>query len=166
MEKVPFAIVLLFVDLTMDFLVAGVVPGRWEKVEALEKGSEIIIYQQGGIRLECTFQGITEEQLIAAAPGQPEIRLPKTAIQRITGFQPVEDSKRNGTLIGAGIGFGAGFAGVVMVEKSKTASGYSFSGENVGFALGGGLVGCAVGAVLGNVIDGRQKAPEILYQAA
>jgi len=166
MRSVLFAVLLIIVVSTVNVLVAAVVPGRWEKVEALERGSAIIIYQQGGVRLECTFQGITEEHLITLVPGQPETRLPKTAIQRITGVQPVQDSRRNGTLIGAGIGFGLGFAGVVLVEKSKTASGYSFSGENVGYALGGGLVGWAVGAVLGNIIDGRKNAPDILYQAA
>jgi hypothetical protein len=165
MKRIPLTIIFALAVLTIDLLPAGVVPGHWEKVKTLKRDAAIIVFLQEGDRLECTYQETTDEQLVVATADQPDLALPKATIKKVTGTQLINDSTRNGTWIGAGIGFGGGFAGMVAVEKAKTASGYSFAEENVGYALAGGLVGAAAGAVLGRIIDGKTKSPEVLYQA-
>jgi hypothetical protein len=122
MKRGIVPVILALVGLAIDLLSAGVVPGHWEKVKALERGALIIVFLQGEDRLECTYQATTGEQLMVATADQPDLTLPKGAIRKVTGFQLMNDSTMNGTGIGAGIGFGAGFAGMVGVEKSKTAS--------------------------------------------
>jgi len=165
MKRITLTIILVLAVLNIGLLPAGVVPGHWEKVETLERDAAIIVFLQGGDRLECTYQATTDSQLVVATADQPDLTLPKATINKVTGTQLINDSTRNGTWIGAGIGFGGGFAGMVAWEKSKTASGYSLAEENVGYAVAGGLVGAAAGAVLGRIIDGRTKSPEVLYQS-
>ena len=165
MTKVSPTVIVFLAIIAAGSLCAGVIPGRWEKVRALERGSAIIVFLQEGDRLECAYQALEEEQLIVATSDQAELTLPKSTIRKVTSAQPISDSTRNGTWIGAGIGFGAGFASMVAVEKSKTASGYRFAEENVGYALAGGLAGAAAGAVLGRIIDAKTKAAEVFYEA-
>lgn len=165
MKRFTFAIVSALAVLSVHSLFAGVVPGRWEKMEALKSGATIIVFLQGGERLECIYQAVTEDHLVVASADQANLTIPKATISKVTGAQLIQDSTRNGTWIGAGIGFGTGFLGMVAVEKSKTASGYSLAEENLGFALAGGLVGAAAGAVTGRIIDGQMKASEVLYRA-
>jgi hypothetical protein len=153
------------IAITTSWLNAGVVPGRWEKLEALETGSKIIVFLRPGDRLECTLQENTEEYLVVSTEEERDLKLPKDTIEKITGPRVIEDSTGNGTWIGAGIGFGVGFASMVAWEKSKTASGYSLAEENLGWALLGGTIGALGGALVGRAIDAGTKSYEVLYSA-
>ena len=66
---------------------------------------------------------------------------------------PAQDSLRNGLLIGAGVGFAAGFLTLAAVNAAKTASGPIWDGEALGYYTTAGLAGAAVGAGLGAVVD-------------
>jgi hypothetical protein len=163
--KIKAAAVLMLITMLPGSIEAGAVPGRWEKVEALDAGSRVIIFLQQGDRLECSLQGITERSLLVETSEQSEKEIPKPTIKKITGAQAIEDSKRNGTLLGAGIGFGVGFAGMVAWEKAVTASGYELAEENLSLAILGGGVGLAAGALIGRAFDGVTKSYELLYKA-
>jgi len=39
------------------------VPGRWQKVVAVEPGTKIIVYTRDGTRLECRYQSIIDESM-------------------------------------------------------------------------------------------------------
>jgi hypothetical protein len=150
--------------LTNTSLSAGVVPGHWDKVETLERGSQIIVFLQQGDRLECALRDHTEEYLVVVTEEGRDLKLPKKTIEKITGPQVIEDSKSDGTWIGAGIGFGVGFGGMVAWEKSKTASGYSLAEENLGWALAGGAIGAVGGALIGRAIDAGNETYEVVYK--
>jgi hypothetical protein len=80
---------------------------------------------------------------------------PVGADERSPAAQPVpaRDSLRNGLLIGAGVGFAAGFLTLAAVNAAKTASGPIWDGEALGYYTSAGLAGAAVGAGLGAVVD-------------
>jgi hypothetical protein len=70
---------------------------------------------------------------------------------------PVPDSLRNGLLIGAGVGFAAGFLTLAAVNAAKTASGPIWDGEALGYYTTAGLAGAAVGAGFGAVVDALHR---------
>lgn len=146
-------------------LQADVIPGRWEKVDALPSGSPIIVILKQGDRMEGLLQASTADSISLEIGTNRNMRLEKRSILKVLSADKTDDSTRNGTLIGAGIGFGAGFATMVAVEKSKTASGFELAEENLGLAVVGGLVGSAVGAVTGWAIDKNHSDNEVLYRA-
>jgi hypothetical protein len=70
---------------------------------------------------------------------------------------PAPDSLRNGLLIGAGVGFAAGFLTLAAVNAAKTASGPIWDGEALGYYTTAGVAGAAVGAGLGAVVDALHR---------
>jgi hypothetical protein len=70
---------------------------------------------------------------------------------------PTRDSLRNGVVIGAGVGFAAGFLTLAAVNAAKTASGPIWDGEALGIYTSAGLAGAAVGAGLGAVVDALHR---------
>lgn len=164
MKTTTLTIVLGWVLLTSPSLSADVVPGRWDKVEELEVGSQIIVFLQQGDRLECELLEVTGEYLVVLTEGERDLKLRKQTIEKITRPQGIKDSTGNGTWIGAGIGFGVGFGGMVAWEKSKTASGYRLAEENLGWALAGGAIGAVGGALIGRAIDAGNETYEVVYK--
>lgn len=70
---------------------------------------------------------------------------------------PPADSLRNGTLIGAGIGFAAGFLAHAAWNAHETASGPVWDRDAVGYYAGSGLIGAGIGAGIGALVDGLRK---------
>lgn len=151
--------------LPTHLLPAAVIPGRWEKVQTLEAGSEIIVSLQQGDRFKCLLKEVADEHLVVTREDQSELRLLRPAIRKVTSAEAIDDSTRSGTLIGLGVGFGVGFVTTVAFERSKTASGYSLADENLGWALLGGAIGAAGGALVGRALDAGKKNYEVLYEA-
>lgn len=144
---------------------ANVIPGRWDKVDALAVQSPVIVILKPGDRIAGSFKSKTEQSITLEVDSGRELILAKESILKVISGEERRDSNRNGTLIGAGVGFGAGFAALAAVEKSKTASGFELSEDSLGFAILGGLVGSAIGAAVGWAIDNHHSGAEVLYRA-
>ncbi len=68
------------------------VPGRWQKVVAVEPGAGIIVYTQDGNRLECRFQSIVDESM--ASVERDDFRLAGNRVW--VGY---EDDSREGIFV-------------------------------------------------------------------
>jgi hypothetical protein len=143
--------------LAMNSLQAVVVPGRWEKVEDLEKGTRIMVELTSGDRLEGAFERVTPQELTITDPDGSDRKLPRTAVAKIETAEKVKDGLTNGMLIGMGVGAGFGVAAAVIatggVSEECTACGWAIF---AGFAGGWGI---------GTAIDAMHRGPEVLYQA-
>ena len=82
------------------------------------------------------------------------------ADERSVKAQPtrVRDSLMNGVLIGAGVGFGAGFLTLAAVNAAKTETGPIWDAEAMGVYTSAGLLGAAVGGGIGALIDAVRPA--------
>jgi hypothetical protein len=66
---------------------------------------------------------------------------------------PRRDPLLNGMLIGGAIGFGVGFLGMAAYNARETASGPIWDAEALGIYTSAGLLGAAIGAGFGLVVD-------------
>jgi hypothetical protein len=151
--------------LTGSFSLAEVVPGRWEKVEALAEGSELRVAPFGKEAVFCQFRGFEGESLVVTDEKGAYLRIPRVAIDRIETAETVRDSRRNGTLLGAGAGFAAGFFGMAAFNAHATASGPIWDGEAVGYYVSAGILGMGAGAAAGYALDAAVENREVLYQS-
>jgi hypothetical protein len=139
--------------LVTTFLNAAIVPGRWEKVEALEEGYPITVKLDSGERIKASYAGFTDETLLLQRDSGQELEVPKAAVVTVTSQERnSNDGLRNGAIIGA-------FAGAAF--------GLAYPGEerNAGdLALGAALFG-AIGMGVGVGVDAIIKGHEVLYQA-
>lgn len=143
-------------------LLAGVVPGRWDKVAVLPEGEPIIVRLASGERLEVEFADVDDQQLRVTSESGA-LRFPIDHVTEVS--REVADSTTNGTLIGTAAGFGIGFGATVAFEQSVTASGFRLEEENLGLAILGGLIGAGAGAVTGWAVDRSTKEKDVLYLA-
>lgn len=146
-------------------LQAGVVPGRWEKVERLDAGTPVVLVLKTADRIEGEYHGLNPESLRVVSVQGHELELPRETVQKVLRGEKVRDSLRNGTLMGAAIGFGAGFASAYLYALSVTASGPVFYKEAVSHYVAVGLIGGGIGALTGALVDAAQKTAEVLYQS-
>jgi hypothetical protein len=142
---------------------AQVIPGRWGKVEALPPGSDIIVILLTGARWEYALKSASTDFLILTAQEGRELRVAKADIRTVSRIR--RDPLRNGVLIGAGIGFGAGFFGLAIANAKATASGPIWDREDVGYYTAAGLGGAGIGALVGLAIDWAVRRPEVLYSS-
>ena len=99
--------VLILVIMATASLEAAVVPGRWEKVEALEEGYPIIVTLKGWERIKGTFHGLSEESLLLVKNTGVELDLPKADVIKVESQdKPINDSLGNGPMWGAILGGG------------------------------------------------------------
>ncbi len=145
---------LLLVLFSSGLLNAQVVPGRWEKVEALQPGKELIVTLKAGNRLEYALKELGADDVTVVTSTGRELKMAKSDVEEIETL--VEDGIRDGVLIGAAVGF----AGPVIVTL---ASGVDRTEVPLGFAIG--VIGAGVGAAVGYLLDKKRKGTEVLYQA-
>lgn len=69
------------------------------------------------------------------------------------------DPLLNGVLIGAGVGFAGGFLGLTAFNAKETASGPIWDREALGYYTAAGVLGAAVGAGAGALIDALRRSP-------
>jgi hypothetical protein len=152
----------LVVLLAVPFVgAAQAIPGRWEKVDALTRGSSITVTLTTGSRAQYAFVSSSPDLLVLANEDGKEIQFAKSdvrTIERVRG-----DRVRNGVLIGTGVGFGAGFLALAGFNAKQTASGPIWEGEAVAQYIAAGLVGAGIGALTGAAIDASRKEREIIY---
>ncbi len=143
---------LIIVFFSSGLLNAQVIPGRWEKVDALPQGEEMIITLKAGDRLECAIKESGADDLTVITSTGSELKVAKSEVRKVE----TEDGIRNGVLIGAAVGF----AGPVIVTL---ASGVDRTEVPLGFAIG--VIGAGVGAAVGYLLDKKRKGTQVLYQA-
>ena len=151
------AILLVVTTLPINSLQAAVVPGRWDKVAALEEGFEIVVTMEGWERIEGVFRGLTEDSLLLTRDEEKDVELPRMGVLKIESRdKPNTDSMVDGALIGALLG--AGFSGIgVAVSQDDIPASEAFGVV----ALSTGL-----GAAIGLAGDAAIKSPDVFYKAA
>ena len=142
---------------------ASVIPGRWEKVDALTPGFQIVVTLKSGDRLEGAFKISGPDFLELVTPTGTEWRTPKRDVRKIVSQEKVQDGRWDGLLAGLLLGLGGGIAAGAITY-------YTASGEGpespAGFMAGMGMFGAGVGALVGYLADRSHQGPELLYQAA
>ena len=158
MKTQSFVSVITLLLLLTTFLQAGVIPGRWEKLDSQPPGKEIIVTLNSGDRMEYTFKSSGPDDLTVTDPSGTERKVPKSEVQTIDSVEKTGDSLLNGTLIGAGVGGAISlFPLIYTMIRSDTDVGagtMAFVGATIGF-----------GAGMGAGIDAVYRRPEVLYQA-
>jgi hypothetical protein len=140
---------------------AQIVPGRWDRVEALPRGAVILVTLTSGDQTENSFVASDPEVLILTNSSGTEIRVAKADILRVA--RQLRDPVRNGVLVGTGAGFGAGFFALAAFNAKQTATGPLWEGEALAQYIGAGLVGAGIGALAGLAIDAGRRTTEIVY---
>ena len=144
---------------------ASVIPGKWEKVESLSQGYQIVVTLKSGDQIEGSYQGDSPEELTVTDQKNETRQIPKAEVALITSRNKVGDSLANGALIGSAAGFGAGFLGFIVANNAVTASGDWWDGEAAAYATCLGLVGAGIGLIIGSSVDGAMRRQELIYQA-
>lgn len=159
MKTQSFISVITLLLLLTTSLQAGVIPGRWEKLDSQPPGKQIIVTLKIGDRMECTFKSSGPDDLTVTDQSGTERKVPKSEVQTIDSVEKTGDSLLNGTLIGAGV-VGAItlipiiYLGVLRSDDALDAKTMGILGAYIG-----------VGAGVGAGIDALYRRPEVLYQA-
>ncbi len=149
----------LLVVFSSGLLKAQVVPGRWEKVDALEQGTEIIFTMKSGERVDGAFQQHDAEILFVAEVNGSERPIPERDVAKVVRPLVEGDSSWDGAAIGAAIGYGGGWAGLAAMKSGGGDWAWSDAFEMFG------PIGAGVGALVGYLVDKSHKGTEVLYQA-
>ena len=138
---------------------AEVIPGRWEKVAALQVKIPIMVETKDGDRIEGHFEDLADTDLMLVT-NFSRAMIPKEDIETIT-TRP-EDGIANGTLIGGGIGVGV-MIGVVMMSALAVKSDHDFNALGMLMMAG---IGFGIGAGLGAATDAATKGEAIVVYRA
>jgi hypothetical protein len=147
----------LFILISSGLLNAAVVPGRWDKVDSLPPGQQIIVTLKAGDSIECSLKESGTSDLTVVTSTGRELKIAKSEVYRIVA-EKSKDSLLNGALIGAGVGLGIALAGLAAAGSGE---GEVLSSAKV-FAP---LLGVGAGLGVGMAIDASRQRTEVLYQA-
>jgi hypothetical protein len=137
---------------------AQVIPGKWQKVDLLTAGSEVIIRTNYGETLDCFYFSLTDEfLLVVESISREQRRIPKSSIKQITARR-YDDRLRNGALLGLTAG---AVSGIAITTATSSRRHKNTAADRVFGSLLFGLLGMGVGVL----IDYRHKGDEVLYQA-
>jgi hypothetical protein len=153
--KARILTIFVLTAITATSLSAGVVPGRWEKLDVLDPGSKIVLTSKAGDSMRYTFKGADSTSLTVRARGGQELVIPKSHVAKV-----VQQNSRSSkpAWIGAAIGGGTG---VAMGVGGKGDEGPLAKREVAGPFLG--LIGAAVGYTVGYLCT--ENPPDaVLYQ--
>lgn len=153
---------LILAGLILQPVRAGVIPGRWEKVENLDLGARITLELKNGDPLEGHFEGLSASG-VDIETRSVRVVIPKEAIQTIS-IQP-KDGLSNGAAIGAAVGAAIG-AGVSLAEFAANGTGDLTGAGVVFYTLVFSGIATAIGAGLGAAADAGMKSMAIvIYEA-
>jgi hypothetical protein len=147
-----FSPIFLLVILVESQLLAGTIPGRWEKIDSLEPGTFLNLQMDSGTRLECQFLRSDQKSVTVRDVEEADREIPKTAIRRIETIEKKRGPIWTGALIGAAIGAAASGIVIAAVDAEDVNA-----GPIVFFT--------AIGAGIGLGIDAAVAKPEVLYRA-
>ncbi len=149
---------LFLVGLTFQPAHAEVIPGRWEKVSALEMASTVTVELKNGDRIKGQFRGLVPSALELRSPAGRAV-IPKSDIQMIATL--AKDGLGNGAGIGAAVGAGLGLGAFVLAARTR---GGLDSAPGTLLTIGG--IGAGIGAAIGAAADAATKGETIvLYKA-
>ena len=100
------SILLVLAVLFVTSLQARPIPGRWEKVASLSSGIRIVLKWKSGDKVEYVYRASRDDQLLVSDLVGNELEIPKSQVKKIERGIPSNDNLVDGTLWGAGIGFG------------------------------------------------------------
>ena len=137
---------------------AKVIPGRWEKVDALQPGKQIIVTLKAGDRIEGSFRSSGTDNVTVVILTGGEVKIAKPEVQQIMSREKVKDSLNNGAIVGIGIGLGIVLAGLAIAASGE--------GEVLPSAKWAApLLGIGAGLSAGIAIDASHQETEVLYEA-
>lgn len=137
---------------------AQVIPGKWQKVDLLPAGSEIIIKNESGEVLECYYFSSTREiLLVVESVSKEQRRIPKSSVKLITA-KDYDDRLLNGALLGLSVGVAAGIGVTTVSESARQRN------STTDRAFGAFLFGM-LGMGLGILIDYHRRGQEVVYEA-
>jgi hypothetical protein len=149
----------VLVSILSGSLIAGVVPGRWEKVDTQRTGAELTIILKSGDRIDGVLKGTTPDSLTIVA-GNSEQLLPKSQVQRVQTLHNVH--RNRGLASGMAVGALAAIPGALVGNALSDAD----HGKNTAIgAVSFGAIGAGIGAAIGFAFDKAHEAPEVLYEA-
>lgn len=134
-----------------------VVPGRWEKLELLRRGQDILIHAKSGFRLEGKFQSVGAAEIRFIAESNDRI-FPKSAILLIEKIgDPVCDGILKGAAIGAGIGL------PLLIWGITYEGGEQDDARTLG--IGTFFLSMGIGVAFGTAYDAANSSHEVIYRA-
>jgi hypothetical protein len=131
-------------------------PASWDKVEALQPDSAIVVFLNAGERRQYRFSRAGQNDLTLVTASGQEQTIQKSMVKRVLG-KGYNDPVGNGTLYGA-------LVGAAIVQAS---TGFAFCPdcpEGPGLFPAG--VGAGIGALVGFVIDKSHKGTEVRFPVA
>ena len=133
---------------------------RWEKVDGLTAGSEIVVTLATRHKVIGIFRASSDTAMVLMVNGN-EMRIAKSDVQTVV--LEIKDRLRNGALTGAAVGFAAGFLSLAAFNAKVTASGPIWEREAVGYYVDAGLIGAGIGAIVGTTVDALHRQRQVLY---
>jgi hypothetical protein len=150
--KKTIAILIVILLNTLPVL-AGVVPGRWEKIDSLEKGTGIVLSLSSGEKMNCFLQGTSTHAVNVVGSDGKDYELPKSAVSKIETLEKHRGPLWDGALIGGAIGLAT--SGILLSQL-----GDSSTNNAAALAVYGGM-----GAGIGLAIDAGFAGRRTLYKA-
>ncbi|RPI28637.1 MAG: hypothetical protein EHM61_04360 [Acidobacteria bacterium] len=148
-RAIAFLITGLFFTITAR---AGVVPGRWEKVQAEKPGTEMIITLSSGEEFEAVFKELTADSFVMTLGGS-ERALPKSGVRKVTTAERRTGPLWNGPVIGAAVGALIAIIGANVDDVS---------GDDAWIAI---PIVAGIGAGIGLGVDAAFQTRITLYKA-
>lgn len=155
----------LLILISSGLLNAAVVPGRWEKVDSLRSGEQIVVNLKAGSRGRFSFKESDADSLTLVTSAGRELKIAKSEVRSIVGEKTVIGFDR--TLKGLGLGFAAGTLAGVIVGAVITSGEGGLSTHSIAPILGIGAVGAGIGAAVGFGVDTsqRERKADVIYRA-
>lgn len=155
MRRISFKLVLLIAVVSASPLWAGVIPVRWEKVDAQKPGTRLTVILKSGERIvDVAFKGSDSTSLTVDAGGAVQQRLTKTEVTRVETSFVVPDSVKDGVVAGVAIGVLPGIWAALFADVGGK---FRWPGAI--------LANAALWGLISYVIDKNAQGPEVLYQS-
>ena len=154
------SVLILVALLTLTRTDAGVIPGRWEKVDALPPGAHLeLILRTGDEHIKGSFKKSDALSLTLADETKTQRRIAKSDVSKVLDPN-IFDSKWDGLLIGGAIGTGTGALLGPAVWRGENQP-FTNADAAAIYAIIGGLTGGFIGLLL----DENRDRPVVLYTA-
>jgi hypothetical protein len=131
--------------------------GNWERIEALQPGTLLVVTLKSGERITARFTSLHPTMLGLFDRDGRDSSVPRSEVARIVAGGR-KDSLTNGALSGAGIGAAAA---IVILAVVGAGNGYVLPSAK----WGAPLLLSSVGGVLGALIDRAHESEQLLYLA-